>query len=44
MNVSRAAVVPGVLEKMQPLVNGLIEKTNYHRQKYAKKFSKRLLD
>jgi hypothetical protein len=40
MNVSRSAVTPTVLEKMIPLVDGLIEKTNYHRQKYAKKFSK----
>jgi hypothetical protein len=40
MDVSRSAVVPSLLEKMQPLVNGLIDKTNYHRRKYAKKFSK----
>jgi hypothetical protein len=43
MNVSRVAVVPSLLEKMAPLVNGLIEKTNYHRRKYAKKFSKQIV-
>jgi hypothetical protein len=43
MNVSRVAGVPSLLEKMAPLVNGLIEKTNYHRRKYAKKFSKQIV-
>jgi hypothetical protein len=27
---------------MAPLVNGPIEKTNYHRHKYAKKLSKQI--
>ena len=40
MDVSRSAVVPSLLEKMQPLLNGLIEKINYYRRKYQKKFSK----
>ena len=40
MNVSRSAVVPGVLEEMAKLVESLIEKTNYHRQKHAKKFGR----
>ena len=40
MDVSRSAVVPTSLEKMRPLVNSLIDKTNYRRQKYQKKFGK----
>jgi len=32
MDVSRSAVVPSLLEKMQPLLNGLIEKINYFRR------------
>ena len=42
MDVSRSAVVPSLLEKMQPMVNGLIDKTNYYRRKYQKKFSKHI--
>jgi hypothetical protein len=34
------AVLPGVLEEMAKLVESLIEKTNYHRQKHAKKFGR----
>jgi hypothetical protein len=42
MNVSRSAVIPSVLQRMIPLVESLIEKTNYRRQKYAKRFSKEI--
>jgi hypothetical protein len=38
--VSRAAVKTVVLERMVPLVESLIEKTGYHRSKFAKKFAK----
>src|SRR6202043_3177976 len=42
MDVSRSAVVPTLLEKMQPLVHGLMPKTNYSARKYQKKFSKQI--
>jgi hypothetical protein len=38
--VSRAAVKTVVLERMVPLVEALIEKTSWHRSKFAKKYSK----
>jgi hypothetical protein len=40
ISVDRAAVRPDGLERIGPLVNALIEKTNYHRFKYAKQFTK----
>jgi hypothetical protein len=38
--VSRAAVKPILVERMLPLVEALIEKTYWHRQRLARKFSK----
>jgi hypothetical protein len=42
--VSRAAVKTVVLERMVPLVKALIEKTEWHRSKFAKKYRKTLRD
>jgi hypothetical protein len=44
ISVGRVAVTPDGLERMSPLVEALIEKTNYHRLKYAKKFNKTVLN
>jgi len=42
MAVSRVAVIPDALEQIKDLVDELITKTNFHRSKFAKKFTKHL--
>jgi len=42
MAVSRVAVIPDLLEQMKDLVDELITRTNFHRSKFAKKFTKPL--
>ena len=42
--VSRAAAKTVVLERMLPLVKTLIEKTSWHRSKFAKKYVKTILN
>jgi hypothetical protein len=42
-SVSRAAVVPSLLEQMSPLAQELIKKTNYYRTKHGKKFTNTIL-
>jgi hypothetical protein len=41
--ILRFAIEPGFLEQMIPLVDALIEKTNYHRLRFARKLKNHVL-